>query len=254
MFLIRLPAALSAMLLIGIASSASGTAPSDAISYPDTRREAVVEKQFGEMIADPYRWLENDVRTDPQVSAWVEAENKATERYLASLGSRDAIKARMRTLWNYERYGVPRKRGGRYFYTYNSGLRNQSVLMMRDGLAGKERMLLDPNDWARDGATALDEWRPSNDGNLLLYSVQDGGSDWRILRVLDVVTGKRLDDEIKWAKFTALAWDADGKGFYYSRFPAPRTGAAYQELNLNHQVYYHRIGTPQDRDRLLYAT
>ncbi|KRB81096.1 prolyl endopeptidase [Sphingomonas sp. Root710] len=247
----RARAAFLALLTMSIAMPAKAA---DSITYPETRRDDIVETQFGEAVADPYRWLENDVRTNEAVARWVEQENKVTERYLESLGSRDAIKARMKALWNYERYGVPRKRGGRYFYTYNSGLLNQPVLLVRDGLEGKERKLLDPNGWARDGATALDEWRPSNNGDLLLYSIQDGGSDWRTLRVIDVVSGKTLDDEIKWVKFSDLAWDGDGKGFFYARFPEPKQDAAYQQLNLNHQVYYHRIGTPQSEDRLLYAT
>ncbi|WP_235399141.1 prolyl oligopeptidase family serine peptidase [Sphingomonas sp. SRS2] len=226
----------------------------DTITYPETRRDDLVETQFGVPVADPYRWLENDVRTDESVARWVDQENSITERYLETLGSRDAIKARLKTLWNYERYGVPRKRGSHYFYTHNSGLQNQPDLLVRDGLDGKERKLLDPSGWAKDGATALDEWRPSNNGDLLLYSIQDGGSDWRTLRVIDVVTGKTLDDEIKWVKFSDLAWDGDGKGFFYSRFPEPGKDAAFQQLNLNHQVYYHRIGTRQSEDRLLYAT
>jgi len=222
--------------------------------YPETRRENIVDEQFGEAIADPYRWLENDVRTDTEVAKWVEAENRATDAYLDTLDSRPAIRKRLKALWNYERYGVPRKRGGRYFYTYNSGLQNQSVLLVRDGLDGKERELVDPNRWSKDGATALDDWRPSENGDLLLYSVQDGGSDWRTLRVMDVASGKALDDEIKWVKFSSLAWDGDGRGFFYSRFPEPGTGAAFQQLNLNQQVYHHRIGTPQSQDRLLFAT
>ncbi|MCZ4342110.1 prolyl oligopeptidase family serine peptidase [Sphingomonadaceae bacterium G21617-S1] len=246
-----LRAALLSLLSLSVAVPATA---SDIMAYPETRRGTVVETQFGEVIADPYRWLENDVRGDPEVAQWVRDENKATDAYLDTLGSRAAIRKRLKTLWNYERYGVPRKRGGRYFYTYNSGLQNQSVLLVRDGLEGKTRELLDPNGWARDGATALDEWRPSNNGDLLLYAVQDGGSDWRTLRLIDVATGRPLDDEIKWVKFSALAWDGDGKGFYYSRFPEPREGADFQALNLNQQVYYHRIGTPQSQDRLLYAT
>ncbi len=246
-----LRAALLSLLSLSVAVPATA---SDIIAYPETRRGDVVETQFGEAIADPYRWLENDVRGDPEVAEWVRDENKATNAYLDTLGSRAAIRKRLKTLWNYERYGVPRKRGGRYFYTHNSGLQNQSVLLVRDGLEGKERELLDPNGWARDGATALDEWRPSNNGDLLLYAIQDGGSDWRTLRLIDVATGRPLDDEIKWVKFSALAWDGDGKGFYYSRFPEPRKGADFQALNLNQQVYYHRIGTPQSQDRLLYAT
>ena len=245
---------LALTLSIALSASSPAITVSTGFDYPQTRRDAIVELQFGEAIADPYRWLENDVRVDTEVSAWVEAENKVTDRYLASLSGRDAIKARLITLWNHERYGVPRKRGGHYFYTFNSGLQNQPVLLVRDGIDGKERQLLDPNNWAKDGATALDEWRPSNDGKLLLYSVQDGGSDWRTLRVLDVVTGKKLEDEVKWVKFSDLAWDGEGKGFFYSRFPEPRADATFQQLNLNHQVYYHRVGTSQSEDRLVYAT
>ncbi|MES2498217.1 MAG: prolyl oligopeptidase family serine peptidase [Pseudomonadota bacterium] len=238
---------------MSIALPLSAEAPKSPI-YPETRREAVVDEQFGEAISDPYRWLENDVRADSAVAQWVDAENKVTETYLDGLPGRSAIRKRLKTLWNYERYGVPRKRGGRYFYTHNSGLQNQSVLLVRDGLDGKERELLDPNRWAKDGATALDDWRPSNNGDLLVYSVQDGGSDWRTLRVIDVTTGKQLDDDIQWVKFSSVAWDGDGRGFFYSRFAAPKDGAAFQQLNLNHQVYHHRIGTPQSEDRLLYAT
>jgi prolyl oligopeptidase len=248
---IRVRAAFLALLTMSMTMPATAA---DSITYPETRRDDIVETRFGQPVADPYRWLENDVRADETVAHWVDQENRVTERYLETLDSREAIRERLKTLWNYERYGVPRKRGGRYFYTYNSGLQNQPVLLVRDGLGGKERKLLDPNSWARDGATALDDWRPSNNGDLLLYSVQDGGSDWRTLRVVEVVSGKALDDEIKWVKFSDLAWDGDGKGFYYARFPEPKKGAAYQQLNLNHKIYYHRIGTPQSEDRLLYST
>jgi prolyl oligopeptidase len=223
-------------------------------AYPETRREPISEEKFGETVDDPYRWLEQDVRVSEDVSDWVKAQNKVTDAYLGTIEGRDTLRKRLKQLWNYERYGVPRKRGGRYFFTYNSGLQNQSVLMVRDGLDGKERELLDPNRWARDGATALDEWRPSNDGALLLYAVQDGGSDWRTLHVIDVTSGKQLDDEVKWVKFSTLAWDGDGRGFFYSRFPEPKKGATFQQLNLNQQVYYHRIGTEQADDKLIYAT
>ena len=254
-----LPLLLTMSLALPLSGSAAAAITASSVSqqriaYPQTRRDDIVEKHFGEAVADPYRWLENDVRTNQEVARWVDAENRLTETYLETLGSRDAIKARLKTLWNYERYSVPRKRGGRYFYTYNSGLQNQPVLKVRDGLDGKERELLDPNRWSKDGATALDEWRPSNNGDLLLYAVQDGGSDWRTLHIIDVATGKQLPDEIAWVKFSSLAWDSDGKGFFYSRFPEPGEGAAFQQLNLHHQVYYHRIGTPQSEDRLLYAT
>jgi prolyl oligopeptidase len=135
----------------------------------------------------------------------------------------------------------------------NAGLQNQSQLFVRSGIGGTPRLLLDPNSWAKDGATALDEWKPSADGRFLLYSVQDGGSDWRILRVIDVASGTLLPDEIRWAKFTHLAW-AGSEGFFYSRFPAPAAGQDFQAQNFNQAVWFHRIGTAQEADELVYAT
>ncbi|MFC0204151.1 prolyl oligopeptidase family serine peptidase [Novosphingobium soli] len=223
------------------------------ITYPQTRRDDLVETHFGEEVADPYRWLEADVRHAPEVADWVGRENAVTESYLAGLPQRAHFERRIRTFMDYERFGIPTKAGGYYFYTRNTGLQNQAQLFVRKGLEGEPRLLLDPNAWAADGATALDAWEPSEKGRYLLYSVQDGGSDWRILRVLDVRTGAPLDDEIRWAKFTALAWVGE-EGFLYSRFPAPQEGAAFQGLNYDQTVYFHRLGTPQDSDELVYAT
>ena len=177
-----------------------------AITYPETRRDGPVETRFGESIADPYRWLENDVRNDPRVADWVERQNRVSEAYLAALPQQAWFAGRIRTLLDYERFGIPEKAGGYYFYMRNSGLQNQAQLYVRKGLRGKPRLLIDPNAWASDGTAALDAWKPSDDGRYLLYSVQDGGSDWRILRVLDVRSGKPLGEEIRWAKFTGLAW------------------------------------------------
>ncbi|MEA3031933.1 MAG: prolyl oligopeptidase [Sphingomonadales bacterium] len=244
----RLPAAL--LLLFFAAASAFAQAP---LHYPQTARGDVVEEQFGERVADPYRWLENDVRQDQQVRDWVTAQNAVTEAFLAALPGRDAIRARMTELYNYERFTNPEKAGNRYFYTRNDGLQNQAVLYVRDGLDGAPRILIDPNSWSQDGATALAEWHPSHDGRLLLYSVQDGGTDWRIVRVLDVATGRPAPDEVRWVKFSNLDWAKDGSGFYYSRFPEP-AGAQFQALNQNQSVYFHRLGTPQSEDRLVYAT
>jgi prolyl oligopeptidase len=224
-----------------------------AMTYPDTRRESLVEEHFGERIPDPYRWLENDVRSDKEVAAWVERENAVTRGYLDTLPQRAWFSQRIRELIDYERFGLPVKAGGRYFYTRNSGLQNQAQLFVRDGLHETARLLLDPNTWAADGATALDAWEPSDDGKRLLFSVQDGGSDWRVLRVIDVASGKRLDDEVKWAKFTGLAW-VGNEGFLYSRFPAPAEGTAFQGRNYDHAVYYHRLGTAQDADQLVFST
>jgi prolyl oligopeptidase len=224
------------------------------IIYPKTARGDVVEEHFGERIADPYRWLENDVREDPHVRAWVTAQNDVTNAYLATLPGRAAFRARMTRMYDYERFGLPEEAGGRYFYTRNDGLQNQSVLYVRDGLSGTPRMLIDPNTWSQDGTMALAEWKPSEDGRHLLYSIQDGGTDWRTVRVLDVATGQPLADEIRWVKFSDLDWAKDGSGFFYSRFPEPAEGAQFQSLNENQTVYFHRLGAPQSEDRLAFST
>lgn len=241
-------AALLATLAIP-ATAQDMTAP----QYPDTHRGEVVETIFGEQVADPYRWLEEDVRNSQDVAEWVEAQNAVTDVYLDALPARQWFNDRISVLYNFERFSVPTARGDRYFYTRNSGLQNQSPLYVRDGLAGEPRMLLDPNSWAGDGATALGGWIASPDGSKLLYSVQDGGTDWRILRVLDVDSGEELQDEIRWAKFTNLAWMGE-EGFLYSRFPEPEEGEDFQALNLDQTVYFHRLGTPQSADELVFAT
>lgn len=252
------PLALVALFMTPAAAQAAGDAASattpDALAYPATERGTTVDPQFGVDVADPYRWLEDDVRVNPKVAAWVADQNKVTDAYLDTLPGRDAFKSRMTELYNYERFGLPRKAGTRYFYTRNDGLQPQSVLYVREGLKGEGRTLIDPNGWAKDGATALAEWTPSEDGRHLLYSVQDGGTDWRIVRVMDVATGKDLSDEVRWVKFSALDWAKDGSGFYYSRFPEPAEGAAFQSLNENHTVYFHKLGTPQSADVLIHAT
>jgi prolyl oligopeptidase len=227
--------------------------PAPRIAYPQTKRQDLVETQFGVAVADPYRWLEDDVRENPEVREWVTAQNAVTSAYLAQLPERAAFKERLTQLYNFERYGVPRKAGNRYFYTLNNGLQNQSVLYVREGLTGAPRMLVDPNQWSADQATALAEWDVSKDGKRLLYAVQEGGTDWRTVKVLDVDSGRVLEDEVKWVKFSDLDWAKDGSGFYYSRFAEPKAGQQFQSLNEGQAVYFHRIGTPQSQDRLVYA-
>lgn len=237
-----------------VAEEATAPAPAP-IAYPATRTADVAEEQFGVVVADPYRWLENDVRNDAEVAGWVEAQNKVTNAFLDTLPLQAAFEKRLTELYDYERFGVPVKKGGHYFYTHNTGLQNQSVLFVRDSVDGEGRQLIDPNLWSKDGATALAEWTPSEDGKLLAYSIQDGGTDWRVVRVMDVASGKLLDDELKWLKYSGdVAWAKDGKGFYYSRFPEPAKGQTYQEQSLNQSVWYHRLGTPQSADRKVFAT
>ena len=234
-------------------ATVADAAPKASIVYPATERQTIVEPQFGVPVADPYRWLENDVREDSKVAAWVAQQNALTDSYLATLPGRATFEQRMRQLFDFERVGVPRKKANRYFYTRNTGLQNQSVLYVREGLNGAPRMLIDPNTWSQDGATALAEWVPSEDGRRILYSVQEGGTDWRVVKVLDVASGKVMDDEVRWVKFANLDWAKDGSGFYYSRFPEPKASQQFQSLNENHTVHFHRIGTPQSQDRLVFA-
>ncbi|HEY0327351.1 MAG TPA: S9 family peptidase, partial [Allosphingosinicella sp.] len=238
---------------LAVAAQSTQAPTRQAIAYPQTARETVVDTQFGVAVQDPYRWLENDVRQDPRVRQWVTAQNQVTNAFLAQLPHRDAFRARMRELYDYERFSVPQKAGSRYFYTRNDGLQNQSVLYVRDGLTGTQRQLIDPNSWSQDGATALAEWEPSKDGRYVAYGVQEGGTDWRIIRVLDAATGRVLEDEVRWAKFTGIEWAKDGSGFFYSRFPEPTAAQQFQSTNENHAIYFHRIGTPQAQDRLVFA-
>ncbi len=249
-------AAAAALTPASVAAQTSPSAEATAmpLTYPTTRDDGTAEVLFGERVADPYRWLENDVRTDPAVREWATAENAVTDAYLATLPGRRVFAERLKQLFDYNRFGTPEKHGGRYFYSFNDGLQNQSVLMVRDTLDGPGRVLIDPNGWSKDGATALAESAVSHDGRRIAYGVQDGGTDWRTVRVLDVDSGRVLDDTIEWVKFSGLSWDRAGEGFFYSRYPAPADGAKFQGLNTDQMVYHHRVGTAQAQDRRVYAT
>lgn len=224
------------------------------MNYPKTERGPVVETFFGETVADPYRWLEADVRVDKKVAAWVDEQSKFTDAYLKALPERAAFEKKLTNLFDFERYGLPVRAGKCLFFRHNSGLQNQSVLYVRaaDG-TGERRVLIDPNGWAKDGATALDDWLPSPDGSKVAYSVQDGGTDWRSVKVIDVATGRVLADTIEHVKFSRLTW-AGNDAVIYSRFPEPKAGEAFQAVSSNQSVWYHRLGTAQGEDRQLYAT
>ena len=225
------------------------------LDYPKTKTVDVVDEQFGEYLSDPYRWLENDVREDEEVAAWVEAQNQVTNGYLATIQpQRDAFTGSMTELYDYDDLDVPVQAGGKYFYTRKSGGQNQSILYVRDAKDGEERVLIDPSEWSADGATALAEWKPSPDGSLLVYAIQDGGSDWRTMQVLNVKDGTLLPDEVKWVKYSGLAWMPGNTGFLYSRFPAPEKGEEFQSLTTNHTVHLHRINTSQDKDLKVFET
>jgi prolyl oligopeptidase len=220
------------------------------LAYPAARRSDQVDDYHGVKVADPYRWLEDD--NSEETKAWVEAENKVTFAYLSSIPQREEFKERLTKLWNYERFGVPEHQGGRYFFTHNSGLQNQRVLFVADKLQSKPRVLLDPNTLSTDGTVALAGYAPSEDGTLLAYGLSHAGSDWEDWHVRDVATGEDRSDLVEWVKFSGAAWRKDGSGFYYSRYDAPKAGEEKKGLNEFQKLYFHRIGTKQSEDPLVY--
>ena len=220
------------------------------LSYPPAARGTQVDDYHGVSIADPYRWLED---TDsPATKAWVEAQNRLTESFLATVPERAAIKNRLTQIWNYARFSAPFKNGGRYFYFQNTGLQNQSVLYVQDGRNAAPRLLLDPNVLSADGTVALSGRAASDNGRYLAYSLSTSGSDWQEVHVRDVNTGRDLPDVLKWVKFSGLSWTHDNKGFFYSRYDEPTSGNKMTNVNRNHKIYYHRIGRPQSSDELIY--
>jgi prolyl oligopeptidase len=244
-------AAVIATLVAALVSTTHAEEPKK-LNYPDTKKGDVTDDYHGTKVADPYRWLEDDVRKSKDVAAWVEAENKVTFAFLESIPQREAIKKRITDLYNYEKLSAPSKHGGRYFFFRNDGLQNQSVLFVQDSLDGAPKMLMDPNAWSKDGTVALSGLAISDDARHIAYGVAEAGSDWNTWRVLDVASDKPLSDELKWVKFSDASWTKDGKGFYYSRFPEPKAGAAFQDLNVDMKLYYHKMGEPQGADRLVY--
>lgn len=243
-------------------TAAQSTVPAEmsttpSITYPPTFAGEIVDDYHGRTIADPYRWLE-DVESK-ETGEWVTAENEVTQNYLSKLPSRGPMRDKLEELWNYARYDLPVQRGGKYFFTHNDGLQNQSVLYVApadaaaDKVSEQRRVLIDPNTLSEDGTMALGSWHPSDDGRLLAYSIADGGSDWRTWRVRDVETGKDTKDEVRWSKFSGIAWTADGNGFYYARYAQPSAGEELTGTNENQTLYLHRLGTPQSEDELVYA-
>ena len=234
-------------LYAGVAAAQTSGPP---LTYPAATRGTQVDDYHGVSIADPYRWLED---TDsPETTAWVAAENRLSDSFLATIPQRTAIRNRLTELWNYARFSAPFKEGNRYFYFQNTGLQNQSVLYVQDGRNAAPRVLLDPNTLSSDGTVALSGQAASNDGRYLAYSLSTSGSDWQELHVRDVNNGRDLPDVIKWVKFSGISWTHDNKGFFYSRYAEPTSGNKMTNVNRNHKIYYHRVGQNQSRDELVY--
>lgn len=224
----------------------------DRLEYPVSKQVSQMDDYFGTPVADPYRWLEDDVRNSGEVRAWVESQNSLTFSQIKQLPYRKEIKARLTKLWDYEKFGTPFKRGQRYFYFKNNGLQNQNVLYKLQSLGDEPTALIDPNQWSADGTNALGGLEFSDDGKLLAYGVQKAGSDWRTWEVMEVESGKKLSDELNWIKFGSVSWTKDSKGFFYSCYDEPKSDEKFQGLNLGQKVYYHRIGDPQSKDQLVH--
>jgi prolyl oligopeptidase len=221
------------------------------VTYPETKRDSVVEELHGVQVADPYRWLEE--ADSPESKAWIDAQNALADQLLDSLPERRRFLARLQDAWDYPRVGVPWREGDRYFYYKNHGLQPQSVLYVSDQPGGPGRVLLDPNPLSADGSLSVSSAEVSQDGRLLAYGLSSGGSDWQEIRVRDVETGQDRPDLVRWVKFSSPAWKPDASGFFYGRFGEPAPGEELSAVNEHHQVYFHALGTEQSADPLVYA-
>lgn len=219
------------------------------LSYPKTRKDDVVDTYFEREVSDPYRWLEN--AEDTEVQEWTQEQMDFALEILGTMPGREKFQKRLTEVWNYAKYGVPVKKGNRVFFTKNDGLQAQSALYVIDDGA-EPRLLLDPNTWSDDGTVALMDWWPTKDGSLLAYSISESGLDWRTFKVLDVETGEHLEDVLVDIKFSGASWLPDKSGFYYSRFPEGTADGGSNNQNVYHQLYFHKIGTPQSDDVMLY--
>ena len=204
--------------------------------YPETAKVDTVDVYFGTQVPDPYRWLEND--TSAATTAWVEAHNKVTNEYLSQIPFRENLLKRLTTLADYEKISAPIKKHGKYYFSKNDGLQNQSVFYVQDSLDGEPRVFLDPNKLSDDGTVALTGLYFSNDGKYTAYSISRSGSDWSEIFVMDTESGKLLEDHIEWAKFTGAAWQGDG--FYYSAYDAPAKGKEFSNVNEKHKIWQNR--------------
>jgi prolyl oligopeptidase len=242
------------MIALAVTTMAACTSPSKptmpALTYPATAQGSVVEDYHGTKVPDPYRWMED--LDSPDVAAWIAAQNAVTDPYLAALPGRAALNARLTALWNYPRVSIPFTEGGRLFYARNTGLQRQAPVFMRTSADASPVLVIDPNAISAEGTLALAQYTPSPDAKLFAYGLSEGGADWVTIRVRDITTGKDLEDEVKWMRFSEISWTKDAKGFYYSRYPEPPKGKVLEAALSGQTLYYHRVGTPQSADVLVY--
>ena len=240
-----------AFLVLSLVSASIFAAdPEAAFKYPPAPTSNQVDDYNGIKVADPFRPLENP--DSPEAQKWIEAENKITFDFLKSIPERDGIKNRLTEVWNYERFGVPFKESSRYFFSKNTGLQNQNVIYTTTNFAEQPRELLDPNILAKDGTVALSGMDVTDNSKLVAYSLSTAGSDWQQWKVRDVVTGKDRPDTLDWSKFSGASWKKDGSGFFYSRYDKPDEKNKLRSQVYNHKVFFHRLGTPQSQDKLIY--
>lgn len=244
-----------AALALVILVAAMGTAawPAARLQYPPAFRDNTVDTYFGVKVPAPYQWMES--LHGPRLHAWVNAENALTEHYLSGIPVRGRIDRRLTELWNYAKEDAPQQlKNGMLFFNRNSGLQNQSVVYVQLSPAGRPRVLLDPNTLSKDGSIALTEYKPSPDGRYLAYALSTGGSDWEVIHVMNVATARELPDRVRWVKFSGISWTHDDRGFFYSRFAEPPGGEReIRQAVVNQKVFYHRLGTPQSDDKLIYS-
>lgn len=245
----------AALAAMAAACGAPGAAPeakpapaAAKVAYPPSKTVAQVDDYHGTAVADPYRWLEQD---GADTQAWIAAQNQLTRGYLDAAPQRGAIRRRLEAIWNYPKVSSPLVEGGRSFWRRNDGMQNQAVLCWAEGQDGKCNVLLDPNALSADGTAALQSFSVTRDGRVVAYALAQAGSDWNQVRFA-VVGGKALSDQLDWVKFSGLTWSADGKGIWYSRYDAPKEGEKLTGVNKFQKLYYHKIGTPQAEDLLVY--
>ena len=236
------------LFILGLLTMSYAT-KQNTITYPQTRTINQVDNYFGTTVSDPYRWLED--LDSKEVLNWAHSQQDVTQKYLDKIPFTDKIDNILKSKWDYERMGMPFHRKNRYFYYHNTGLQNHSILYYKDGINGDAKVLLDPNTFSLDGSESLSMVSVSRDGNTLAYAISKSGSDWDEYFIMDITSGKKYDDHLKWIKFSSASWLPDGSGFYYGRYPKP-TGDEFEDQNQNNKLYLHRIGTSQDEDELVY--